>query len=226
MERIKIMFAHRCKIVIEGLKFIFNADDFDTIGQAYDEKNVMMGVRTLKPDILIVNPELSKTDSGEFIKKLKQVGQSTKVVVLTDTDDYDYIYECVGNGADGFIFEDGDVENSKIVDMVRLLYKLDMVCMPKPVFKNLVDQSNDRRLNGAGPLKLLTPREREVYMLMAKNYSNHEIGKALFISEATVKSHVSSILRKFKQPSRSKAVLYGFQNGVFNIRTINKMEVL
>ena len=72
----------------------------------------------------------------------------------------------------------------------------------------------------------LSPREKEVYMLMAKNYSNHEIGKALYISEATVKSHVSSILRKLKQPSRSKAVLYGFQTGVFILRTINKTEVL
>ncbi|MGI6114362.1 MAG: LuxR C-terminal-related transcriptional regulator [Mahellales bacterium] len=226
MERMRIILAHKCKIVIEGLKSIFNGDNFEIIGQAYVERDVMTMARTLKPDVIVVNPGLSSSDNGEFIKRLKQAGESAKVVVMTDTDDYDFICECMGYGADGFIFEDGDIENNKIRDMVRLLYKQDVVCMPKPVFTHLVDLSRNRKLNGTGPVKLLSPREREVYMLMAKNYSNHEIGKALYISEATVKSHVSSILRKLKQPSRSKAVLYGFQTGVFNLRTINKTEVL
>jgi two-component system response regulator DegU len=230
-EKIRLVLADDHSLFREGLKRIINLeDDMVVVGECGDGKAALETCRKLEPDVILMDINMPELNGVEATQLIEKSCTKTKVIILSIHDDESYVFESLRKGASGYLLKDMGAES--LIEAIRLVAKGQAYVHPKVTgslideLKRLSDQENDihmpqkgRELTPTHDMKnpswnvSLTNREEEVLELMAKGCNNRVIGETLFISEKTVKNHVSSILQKMDVQDRTQAVITAVKNG-------------
>jgi DNA-binding NarL/FixJ family response regulator len=212
MERTRILIVDDQPLMRAGFKSVLEASgQIEVVGEAATGAEAIEQARRLDPDVVLMDVRMPDMDGIEATRRMPQ----HKILILTTFGLDEYIIEALRAGASGFLLKDAPVD--ELLGAVRAVAAGDAQLSPA-VTKRLLDQVA-RKLPAAvhrdsALLEELTEREREVLRLLAVGMSNREIGDALVVSEATVKTHVSSVLAKLRLRDRVQAVIYAYENGL------------
>ena len=211
MKKTTVLIADDHKLVREGLVKLLNFyEDFEVVAEADDGLQTVNKVRDKFPDLVLLDLNMPRMNGIDTIKKIKEITPDIKVLILTIHDEEEYIYEVSKAGAEGYIQKDIDAEDLKEA--------IQRVVNGEKVFPSQVEQKvEESRAQAESDLQELSNREQEVLELLAQGMSNKSIAEELFISEKTVKNHVSSILRKLSVNDRTQAVIVSLKNGLVSL---------
>lgn len=212
MNTISILIADDHSIVREGLKQLLELEeDFKVIGQASNGVETIEKVKQLNPDVLLLDINMPVMNGINALRKIREEGLKTNVVILTLHEDREYLLETMQIGATGYILKDSD--SATLYKAIRDAYNGESYIHPK-LAAELVKEFNKPKAAKPKPENELTQRELEVLCLIAEGQNNKDIAEQLFISEKTVKNHVSNIFRKINVCDRTQAAIYAFKNNI------------
>ena len=196
-----------------GLRLILEAeDDINVIAEAENGEEGVRLARRERPDVVLMDVRMPVMDGLEATRQITEQIESTRVIVLTTFDLDEYVYGALRNGASGFLLKDAG--GDQLVEAVRVIASGDALIAPS-VTRRLISEFADRpALAEIKGFDQLTEREVEVLGLVAKGLANSEIGETLFVSESTVKTHVSHILTKLQLRDRVQAVVAAYESGL------------
>lgn len=203
-----VVLADDQRVVREGLATLLGLlPDIEVLGTASDGEEAIALVERLRPDVVLMDLRMPRCDGVEATRRLRQQGSTAHVVVLTTYADDRSVVEALRAGARGFLTKDAGAD--EIERAIAAVVRGDAVIDPA-VQHHLVDAVAGRPELPDG----LTPREVEVLALIAQGLSNHEIAGKLFVSEATVKSHINHLFAKTGVRDRAQAVSYAYRHGL------------
>ncbi|SDN24269.1 DNA-binding response regulator, NarL/FixJ family, contains REC and HTH domains [Allokutzneria albata] len=198
-----------------GFRMVLDAqEDLEVIGEAGDGDAAVRLAAKLQPDVVLMDVRMPLLDGVEATKRITGDG-SSKVLVMTTFDLDEYVLAALRNGASGFLLK--DTPPADLVSALRAVASGDAVVSPsvtRRLLERFLGSPESGQLRDAAVLEVLTEREREVLVLVAKGMSNAEIAKTLFLSEATVKTHVGRILSKLDLRDRVQAVVLAYETGL------------
>lgn len=201
-------------MVREGFSALLGAqEDIDVVGEASDGRAAVAAAAELNPGIILMDVRMPEMNGLEATREiLANTGEATRVIMLTTFDLDEYVYEAIRAGASGFLLKDAPA--ATLVEAVRVVANGDALLAPSVTRRLISDLS--RRPVTATPttLEILTDREQEVLVQVARGLSNGEIATELFIAEQTVKTHVSRILTKLNLRDRAQAVVIAYESGL------------
>jgi DNA-binding NarL/FixJ family response regulator/class 3 adenylate cyclase len=219
-DRIRVLIADDQALVRAGFRMILDAEPgVEVVGEASSGAEAIAEVKRLQPDVVLMDVRMPEMDGIEATRRLlAEDGTATKVVMLTTFDMDEYVYEALRAGASGFLLK--DVPPEQLVDGIRAVGSGEALLAPA-ITKRVIEEFVRRPPEGAktkpAELDELTERELEVLRQLARGLSNAEIAKELFVSETTVKTHVSRILMKLGLRDRVQAVVFAYESGVVTV---------
>ena len=213
---IKVVLADDQALVRTGFRMILaETDDIEVVGEAGDGDEAVRVVAAAGPDVVLMDVRMPGTDGIAATRRIRAAEPAPRVLILTTFDLDEYVYAGLRAGASGFVLKDALAP--ELISAVRVVASGEAVVAPT-VTRRLIE-----RFVGDGPeagrlslaaLDVLTGREREVLMLIARGLANAEIAQRLFLSEGTVKTHVSRILAKLGLRDRLQAVILAYETGL------------
>jgi DNA-binding NarL/FixJ family response regulator len=216
-QPIRILLADDQALVRGGLRMIIDAQpDLEVVGEAADGHEALRRSRELAPDLVLMDVRMPELDGLEATRRLLAGHESPKVLMLTTFDLDDYVYEAIRAGASGFLLKTAPPQ--QLVEGIRTVMAGDALLAPE-ITRRLLERfiSRPPRPTGTPPaLAELSQRELQVLRLMADGRSNAEIAGALFLSEATIKTHVNHILTKLRLRDRVQAVALAYRTGLMD----------
>jgi two-component system NarL family response regulator len=205
-DTIKILIVDDHHIVRQGLAALLKTvAGFEVVGEAQDGEQAVELHRKHRPDVTLMDLRLPKMNGVEAITKIRQEFAAARIVVLTTFDGDEDIYRALQAGAKGYLLKGMDL--AELSEAIRTVHA-GRTRIPPRVAEKLAE-----RMSGA----TLTAREMEVLRLIVAGKSNKDIGNALFISEATVKTHVNSLLSKMGVEDRTQAATTALQRGLVHL---------
>lgn len=209
---IRVVIADDQAVVRAGLRTILEAQGIEVAGEAADGRTAIEAARRLKPEVVLMDIRMPVLDGIEATRQLLAEPTPVRVLILTTYGIDEYVYDALRAGASGFILKTEPPE--RLVDAVRIIAAGDALLGPE-VTRRLID-----RFIATGPpavpppheLAALTPRENEVLALIAQGLSNAEIARSIYVSEGTVKTHVTRILTKLGLRDRVQAVVFAYEH--------------
>jgi DNA-binding NarL/FixJ family response regulator len=209
-------------LVRSGFRMILEArPEFEVVGEAEDGRRAIELARRLLPDVILMDVRMPVLDGVEATRRLVEGGSAARVLILTTYDVDEYVYEAIRAGASGFLLK--DVRPDQLAEAIRVVAQGDALLAPS-VTRRLLDRFAET-LPGAvdarprADLSALSERELQILRLLAGGLSNAELARELFLSETTVKSHVSSVLRKLGLRDRVQAVVLAYEAGLVRPRS-------
>jgi DNA-binding NarL/FixJ family response regulator len=217
---IRVLLADDQALVRSGFRMILEARaDLEVVGEAADGVEAVALGRRLQPDVILMDVRMPSLDGVEATRRLVAGGSRARIVILTTYDLDEYVHAAIRAGASGFLLK--DVRPAQLVEAVRVVAAGDALLAPSVTRRLLERFATALPRHDSGPppaLAALTGRELEVLKLLAGGCSNSELAERLVLSEATVKTHVSSILRKLGLRDRVQAVVLAFDAGLVHPR--------
>jgi DNA-binding NarL/FixJ family response regulator len=211
---IRVLLVDDQELMRMGFRMVLGAQpDIDVVGEAGDGRKAVELAGQLRPDVVLMDVRMPILDGVEATKQITGPGLA-KVLVMTTFDLDEYALSALRNGASGFLLK--DTQPAGLVSALRAVASGDAVVSPS-VTRRLLDRflgTSGGQLRDVAVLDVLTEREREVLTLIAKGLSNTEIAGTLFLSEATVKTHVGRILAKLDLRDRVQAVVLAYETGL------------
>jgi len=209
---IRVVLADDEELVRDGLALLLGLQpDIEVVGQAADGVEALERVRELDPDVLLVDIRMPRLDGLEVTERLAG-SPRPRVLILTTYDADEHLYRALKAGASGFLLK--DVPRSQLLHAVRLVAAGDELLAPA-ITKRLVERFlAPPRNSGKVRLDRLTPREIDVLRLVGAGLSNAEIATRLFLSEATVKTHLAHVFTKLDLRDRAQAVVAAYESGL------------
>jgi DNA-binding NarL/FixJ family response regulator len=216
----RVVIADDQVLVRSGFTMILAAEGIEVVGQAGTGEEAIAAVRSLRPDVVLMDIRMPGLDGLEATRRilsgapLTTAGNPVRVVMLTTFDLDHYVYAALSAGASGFLLK--DVTPDHLVHAVRLVRAGDALLAPT-ITRRLVERfarADPSRATAHRDLAGLTPREREVLILLAGGLSNTELAATLSLSEATVKTHITRILTKLNLRDRVQAVVVAYETGL------------
>jgi DNA-binding NarL/FixJ family response regulator len=212
---IRVVVVDDQAVVRAGFHTILSAQpDIDVVGEAADGLEAMQVVTAEQPDVVLMDIRMPRLDGLEATRRMMGRGDAVRVLIMTTFDLDEYVYEALRAGASGFLLK--DIGRDDLARAVRTVADGEALLAPT-VTRRLIDafvQRGPSALRETSRLDSLTVREREVLECVARGMSNAEIAAELFVGEATVKSHVASVLLKLDVRSRVNAVIAAYELGV------------
>jgi DNA-binding NarL/FixJ family response regulator len=213
---IRLLIADDHELMRNGLRGMLDAqDDMEVVGEAQDGAEAVDEAIRLHPDVVIMDIRMPRLDGIEATRRLVAQGEhAPRVLVLTTFDLDEYVYEALRAGAGGFMLKDAPPR--QLVEAVRTVAAGDSLLAPA-VTKRLIQRYVSRPPADAVRRERfaeLTDRELEVLNLLTRGLSNAEIGERLFLSEATIKTHVTRVLSKLRVRDRVQAVVLSYESGL------------
>ncbi|WP_226086360.1 response regulator [Mesobacillus sp. S13] len=209
---IRILIADDHHVVRRGLVFFLKTQkDLEIIGEAENGRKAVEMAKELKPDIILMDLAMPEMDGIEATKVIKAEDPSIKIMILTSFSDQDHVIPALEAGASGFQLK--DIQPDELVSSIKKMVNGESQLHPKAtshLLANLSHSSNPTKKL----LDELTKRELDVLKEIAKGKSNKEIAASLYITEKTVKTHVSNLLAKLELADRTQAALFAVKNGL------------
>jgi len=216
---IRVLLADDQALVRGGFRMILEArDDFEVVGEAANGAEAVELAQRAQPDVILMDVRMPVLDGVEATRRLVASGSPARVLILTTFDLDEYVHAAIRAGASGFLLK--DVEPEELVAAVRVVADGEALLAPS-VTRRLLERFADT-LPPEAPspdLDALTSRELETLRLLAGGLSNAEIADQLVVTEATVKTHVSSVLRKLGVRDRVQAVVAAYDAGLVRPRS-------
>ena len=218
-EAIRVLVADDHALYRRGLEMVLGQEEgIEIVGEASDGAEAIRRVEELLPDVVLMDIRMPRRSGIEACTAIKDVVPSTKIVILTISDEESDLYEAVRAGANGYLLK--DVPGEEIADGIRAVAGGQSLISPSMAskllseFASMIKKSEERPQL---PVPRLTDRELEVLKLVARGMANRDIAKELFISENTVKNHVRNILEKLQLHSRMEAVVYAVREKILDL---------
>ncbi|GLP70747.1 DNA-binding response regulator [Streptomyces sp. TUS-ST3] len=214
---IRVVVADDQELVRSGFSMILEAQqDIEVVAEAGDGAEAVAAVRRHTPDVLLLDIRMPVMDGLEAARRVC-AQSSCKVVMLTTFDLDEYVYDALYAGASGFLLK--DVRRDDLVHAVRVVAAGDSLLAPtitRRLVADIVRRRHEEAATGTAPdrLDVLTAREAETLRMLARGLSNAEIATTLFVSEHTVKTHVSNVLSKLGLRDRVQAVICAYETGL------------
>jgi DNA-binding NarL/FixJ family response regulator len=211
---VRVLLADDQELVRTGFRMIIDArDDLAVVGEAADGREAVALAESTAADVVLMDIRMPVLDGIEATRRLVDSGHPARIIMLTTFDLDEHVFAALRAGASGFMLK--DVRAGELVEAIRVVARGDALLAPS-VTRRLLDRFVDAL---PGPeqvrgLDELTPRELEVFRLMAQARSNSEIAARFTLTEATVKTHVSAILRKLNLRDRVQAVVLAYDLGL------------
>jgi DNA-binding NarL/FixJ family response regulator len=208
---IRVVLADDQTLVRGGFRMILDSEaDIEVVGEAGDGGEAAGLVLRLRPDVVLMDIQMPDVNGIEATQRIVASGSEARVVVLTTYDADEYVFAALRAGASGFLLK--DVRPVGLIEAVRVVARGDALLAPT-VTRRLLDRLTETLPETESPpvdLGELTERELEVFRLVALGLSNAEVAARLVVTEATVKTHVSSVLRKLRLRDRVQAVVLAY----------------
>jgi DNA-binding NarL/FixJ family response regulator len=188
--------------------------DIEVVGEAADGREALEQARALEPDVVLMDIRMPELDGLEATRQLVGGDGAPRVLILTTFDLDEYVYEAMKAGASGFLLK--EVRPEQLADAVRVVAAGETLVAPA-ITRRLIEEFVRRRPPGSGTppeVSELTERELEVFKLVARGLSNSEIAAMLFLSEATVKTHITHVLAKLGLRDRVQVVVLAYESGL------------
>jgi DNA-binding NarL/FixJ family response regulator len=219
---IRVLLADDQALVRGGFRMILGVrEDLEVVGEAGDGADAIALAAELQPDVVLMDVRMPGVDGLEATRQIVASGSPARIIVLTTYDADEYVFAALRAGASGFMLK--DVRPAELVEAIRVVARGDALLAPS-VTRRLLDRFAGALPgpDGAPPPDLaeLTERELEVLRLVAVALSNAEIAARLVLTEATVKTHVSSVLRKLGLRDRVQAVVLAYDVGLVRPRSV------
>ncbi|MDT7537460.1 MAG: hypothetical protein QOI82_1045 [Actinomycetota bacterium] len=213
---IRVLVVDDQALVRAGFRMILEAEsDLVVAGEAANGEEAVAQAEVCSPDVVLMDVRMPGVDGIEATRRIVQLGTSTaRVIMLTTFDMDEYVYDALRAGASGFLLK--DVPPEQLVDGIRAVVSGEAMLSPS-VTRRLIEVYLDRPAPKPAPtpqIDALTPREREILVLLGRGLSNAEIAERLVVSETTVKTHVTRVLMKLGLRDRVQAVIYAYEYGV------------
>jgi DNA-binding NarL/FixJ family response regulator len=214
---IRVLLVDDQALIRAGFRMILDAEeDIEVIGESADGTQAVDSVRRLKPDVVLMDirmPEMDGIEATRLIAGADGNG-APRVLMLTTFDLDEYVYDALRAGASGFLLK--DVPAEQLVEGIRLVARGEALLAPTVTRRLIEEFSRTAASQRSAPASLddLTPRELEVFKLIARGMSNAEIADELVVSETTVKTHVARVLMKLGVRDRVQAVVLAYESGV------------
>jgi DNA-binding NarL/FixJ family response regulator len=209
----RVLLADDQELVRAGFRMILETQaDIEVVGEAGDGVEAVAATRRLRPDVVLMDIRMPNLDGLQATKQIMATGSRSRVLILTTFDLDEYVYQALAAGASGFLLKNAPPE--QLIQAVRVVAAGDALLSPS-ITRRVIEQFT--RLpppGGTDVLVALTDREREVLKLVARGMSNAEIAARLFVSDATVKSHVAHLLAKLQLRDRVQAVVLAYESGL------------
>ncbi|MEG6585021.1 response regulator transcription factor [Dendrosporobacter sp. 1207_IL3150] len=216
---INILIADDHMLLRKGIRNVLELEsDLAVIDEAADGEEAVNKALELKPDIMLLDINMPRLTGLEVTKRIKVENPNIKVIVLTMHDDENYVIEVIKSGASGYLLK--DVEPSMLIKAIHTVFEGESFIYPT-LAKKLFGEINRREerkhavnMHERRKEERLTYREIEVLELICQGMSNQEIAQKLYLSEKTVKNHLTNIFRKINVTDRTQAVLYALKNKI------------
>jgi DNA-binding NarL/FixJ family response regulator len=210
----RVLIADDQSMVRHGFRMIIDAEpDLEVVGEAGDGEQALAACRRLAPHVVLMDIRMPVVDGLEATRRLLVAEDPPRVVILTTFDIDEYVFEALRAGASGFLLKNSPPE--QLIDAVRAVARGDGLLDPA-VTRRIIERFGEWGGRGtpSPALEELTPREREVLVLVAEGLSNAEIAERLVVAPGTVKTHVARVLSKLGLRDRIQAVVFAYEHGV------------
>jgi DNA-binding NarL/FixJ family response regulator len=212
---IRVLVADDQSMVRAGFRMLLaNEPDIEVVADASNGLEAVARAARLRPTVVLMDIRMPELDGLQATRRIVAADRTARVLILTTFALDDYVYEALHAGASGFVLKDDPPE--QLIAAIRTVAAGDALLSPA-ITKRVIEQFT--RIPRATPppeLEHLTQREIDVFRSVARGLSNLEIGRELFISEMTVKTHVTHILQKLNLRDRVQAVVLAYQTGLFD----------
>jgi DNA-binding NarL/FixJ family response regulator len=214
MTATRILLVDDQPMIRTGLRLILEAEpDLTVVGESGDGLAAVEDTRSLQPDVVLMDIRMPRLDGVEATRRILQTQSATRVIILTTFDLDEHVLDALRAGASGFLVKDGPADS--LVGAIRTVASGEAVISPR-VTRRLLERFAALPEPVAAPpgLNALTEREMDVFRALSRGLSNAEIAAELFVSEATVKTHVAHILDKYHLRDRVQAVILAYDTGL------------
>lgn len=209
-ERIRVLLVDDHAVVRQGLRaFLQLQPDVEIVGEAASGPAATEAAASGRPDVVLMDLVMPEGDGVQAIRSMAASAPGARVLVLSSFADDERVFAAMQAGAAGYLLK--DVEPDRLADAIREVHRGQPVLHPE-VAARLMRRLSDPASTGGG--ELLTPREREVLQLVVEGFANKQIARRLGITEKTVKTHVSSVLRKLGVADRTGAAVLAIRRGL------------
>jgi DNA-binding NarL/FixJ family response regulator len=210
---VRVLLADDQDLVRAGFRMILETQaDVEVVGEAGDGVEAVAATRRLQPDVVLMDIRMPNLDGLQATKQIAVTRAGSRVVILTTFDLDEYVYQALTAGASGFLLKNAPPE--QLISAVRVVAAGDALLAPS-ITRRVIEQfAQLPPPGGTDALVGLTDRERQVLQLLARGLSNAEIAAELFVSDATVKSHVAHLLAKLQLRDRVQAVVLAYESGL------------
>jgi DNA-binding NarL/FixJ family response regulator len=217
MSTIRVVLVDDQAVARRGLRAILEADgDIEVVGEAADGRSGVDTARRERPDVVLMDVRMPFMDGLEATRLLagEDVDDPLDVLVVTTFDLDEYVFTALREGAAGFLLK--DTEPDRLIAAVRTVAAGDGLVAPEVTRRLIAEFARTRVAPVQEPpgFEELTDRERDVLLAVAEGLTNQEIATRLFLGETTVKTHLSSLLRKLDLRDRVQAVIYAYEHGL------------
>lgn len=213
-ERIRILIADDHGVVREGLRALIATEaGMELVGEAEDGDQAAALAKKLQPDIVLLDMVMPGRSGLEVIESIKSESPQVRIMVLTSFSDDDLVFPAIKSGADGYLLK--NTPPRTLLQSIRDVHAGNPSMSPSIAVKLMRELQRPTNLPPTG--EPLTAREVEVIRLVAQGYSNEEIAEKLFLTEGTVRTHMSSILSKLHLANRTQAALYALREGLASL---------
>jgi DNA-binding NarL/FixJ family response regulator len=212
---IRVLVVDDQSMVRAGFRMLLaNEADIEVVGEASNGIEAVEKATRLRPTVVLMDIRMPELDGLEATRRILAADESARILVLTTFDLDEYVYEALRAGASGFVLKDDPPE--QLLAAIRIVARGDALLSPavtKHVISRFVKVPRSEVPKGVADL---TDRELDVFRLVARGLSNAEIGEQLYISETTVKTHITHILQKLNLRDRVQAVVLAYETGLFD----------
>ena len=213
---IRVLLADDEAMVRRGFRMIIQAeDDMQVVAEAADGEDAVSAARRFSPDVALIDVRMPRLDGIAATRKILAICGPPRVLILTTFSLDEYVYEALRAGASGFLLKNSAPE--QLIEAVRVIARGEALLDPavtRQVIERFTAIPPSASPGASRGLDALTPREREVLILLAGGLSNAEIAAALVLGTGTIKTHVANVLMKLSLRDRTQAVVLAYESGL------------
>lgn len=212
---IRVLLADDHRVLRDGLKSLLAEEpEMEVVGEASNGIEAIEKTGEVGPDVVILDIGMPLMNGIQAAKKLNQLYPGVRILILTQYDSEEYLVAVLDAGALGYVLK--DTAGSELIEAIRTVHQ----GLPylSPAMTRLLIQDHIKRKDLVpNPVNMLTPREYEIFHLLAEGYSNHEIAEKLYISIKTVQTHRTHIMEKLSLNNRTDLVKYAIRRGIISV---------